>query len=319
MEQIIKLESVDQYNSLYGLETLHPLISVVDLTKATKTVNHIQMNYGLYALFLKGNKSCDIRYGRRLYDYQEGTIVCFAPGQTIGVDTAEDEVSPQVYGIVFHPDLIRGTSLGKNMKNYTFFSYAVNEALHLSDQEKGIVTDCFRKISIELEHAVDNHSKSLITMNIELLLNYCMRFYERQFITRSHANKDELTKFEELLNSYFEDKQPERNGLPSVKYFADKICLSPNYFGDMVKKETGKTAQEHIQEKVIELAKEHIADTDETLSEIAYTLGFQYPQHLSRLFKKRIGCTPSEYRHTSLTPNSSPKERGTKEPCGAHY
>ena len=186
MDKIIKLENIDQYNSLYGLETLHPLVSVVDLTKATKTVNHIQMTYGLYALFLKQTKSCDIKYGRQSYDYQEGTIVCFAPGQTIGVETLEDEVSPQVYGVIFHPDLIRETSLGKNIKNYTFFSYAVNEALHLSDQERGIVMDCLEKISIELEHAIDKHSKALIAMNIELLLNYCMRFNERQFITRSN-------------------------------------------------------------------------------------------------------------------------------------
>ena len=172
----------------------------------------------------------------------------------------------------------------------------VNEALHLSDQEKGIVMDCLKKISIELEHAIDKHSKALIAMNIELLLNYCMRFYERQFITRSDANKDALTKFEQLLNEYFLSKLPMQEGLPSVKYFADKICLSSNYFGDMVKKETGKTPQEHIQDKVIEMAKEHITETDETVSQIAYTLGFQYPQHLCRLFKKRVGCTPNEYR-----------------------
>ena len=186
MDKVIKLENVDLYNSLYGLETLHPLVSIVDLTKATKSVNHIQMNYGLYALFLKETKSCDIKYGRQYYDYQEGTIVCFGPGQTASVETFEDEVSPPVYGIVFHPDLIRGTSLGKEIKKYTFFSYAVNEALHLSDQEKEIVMDCLKKISIELEHAIDKHSKALIAMNIELLLNYCMRFYERQFITRSN-------------------------------------------------------------------------------------------------------------------------------------
>ena len=180
MDKVIKLENVNQYNELYGLETLHPLISVIDLTKATKTVNHIQMNYGLYALFLKESKSCDIKYGRQYYDYQEGTIVCFAPGQTAGVSTIEDEINPAVYGIVFHPDLIRGTSLGKDIKKYTFFSYAVNEALHLSDQEKEIVMDCLKKISIELEHGIDKHSKALIAMNIELLLNYCMRFYERQ-------------------------------------------------------------------------------------------------------------------------------------------
>ena len=281
---------------MYGLETLHPLVSVVDLTKATKIINHTQMNYGVYALFLKQTKSCDLKYGRRSYDYQEGTIVCFAPGQAVRVDMIEDEITPEVYGIVFHPDLIRGTSLAKSMKSYTFFSYAVNEALHLSDQEKEIVMDCLKKISIELEHAIDKHSKALIAMNIELLLNYCMRFYERQFITRSNANKDALTKFEQLLNEYFLSKLPMQEGLPSVKYFADKICLSSNYFGDMLKKETGKTPQEHIQDKVIEMAKEHIVETNETVSQIAYTLGFQYPQHLCRLFKTRVGCTPNEYR-----------------------
>ena len=280
MDRVIKLDNVDHYNSLYGLETLHPLVSVVDLTKATKSVNHIQMTYGLYALFLKGAKNCDIKYGRQHYDYQEGTIVCFAPGQTAGVEMLNDVVQQEVYGILFHPDLIRGTSLGKTIKDYTFFSYSVSEALHLSDQEKETVMDCLKKISIELEHPIDKHSKALIAMNIELLLNYCMRFYERQFITRSSANID----------------SPVQDGLPSVKYFADKIYLSPNYFGDMIKKETGMTPQEHIQMKVIELAKEHIVETDETISEIAYTLGFQYPQHLSRLFKKRVGCTPNEYR-----------------------
>lgn len=296
MNQIINLETVDQYNSLYGLETLHPLVSVVDLTKATKIVNHIQMNYGIYALFLKEAKACDIKYGRQNYDYQEGTIVCFAPGQTVGVSTSEDEITPPVYGIVFHPDLIRGTSLGRSIKNYSFFSYAVSEALHLSDQEKEIVKDCLRKISIELEHAIDKHSKALIAMNIELLLNYCMRFYERQFITRNAANKDALTKFEELLDDYFRSDLPLQNGLPTVKYFADKIYLSPNYFGDMVKKETGKTPQEHIQQKIIELAKERIVATEDTFSQISYALGFQYPQHLSRFFKRRVGCTPNEYR-----------------------
>ena len=296
MNKIIKLESVDQYNSLYGLETLHPLVSVVDLTKATKSINHIQMNYGLYALFLKETKSCDIKYGRQYYDYQEGTIVCFAPGQSASVEMLEDEIQPQVFGIVFHPDLIRGTSLGKSIKKYTYFSYAVSEALHLSEQEKEIVMDCLKKIQIELEHAIDKHSKELIAMNIELLLNYCMRFYERQFITRNNVNKDALTKFEQLLDDYFESQLPMQDGLPSVKYFADKACLSPNYFGDLIKKETGKTAQEYIQCRIIELAKERILEGVQTVSQVAYELGFQYPQHLCRLFKKRVGCTPNEYR-----------------------
>ena len=296
MDKRVNLENVDQYNRLYGLETLHPLVSIVDLTKATRTVNHIQMTYGIYALFLKQTKSCDIKYGRKHYDYQEGTIVCFAPGQTAEVDMLEDEIAPQVYGMIFHPDLIRGTALGKSIKRYTFFSYAVSEALHLSDQEKKILFDCLEKISLELEHPIDKHSKGLIAMNIELLLNYCMRFYERQFITRNDANKDALTQFEQLLDDYFQSELPMQDGLPTVKYFADKICLSPNYFGDMVKKETGRTPQEHIQEKVIELAKGEIAGTEKTVSQIAYTLGFQYPQHLCRVFKKRVGCTPNEYR-----------------------
>ena len=295
MDEIINLTGVDQYNSLYGFETLHPLVSVVDLRKATKPLNNIQLNYGLYAVFLKLYKSCDIRYGRRTYDYQDGTIVCFAPGQSVSITNSE-EASQPVLGLVFHPDLIRGTTLGKNIKQYSFFSYAVNEALHLSEQEKSIVIDCLKNIQLELDHAIDKHSKSLIAMNIELLLNYCMRFYERQFITRENESHDALTKFEELLDEYFSSNVPECDGLPTVKYFAGKICLSPNYFGDMVKKITGKTAQEHIQEKVIDFAKERILGTEETVSQIAYSLGFQYPQHFSRLFKKCVGCTPNEYR-----------------------
>lgn len=296
MDKIINLKSIDLYNSLYGLETRHPLVTVVDLREAKKGISDVQLNYGLYGIFLKLRKSCDIRYGRRSYDYQEGTIVCFAPDQSVYVTNTTDEIAQPVLGILFHPDLIRGTSLGKTINKYTFFSYAVNEALHLSEQEKNTFTECLKNISMELDHALDKHSKSLISMNIELLLSYCMRFYERQFITRSDETHDALTKFEQLLNEYFESNQPEQTGLPSVKYFADKICLSPNYFGDMIKKETGKTPQEHIQTKILELAKENIIGTDQTVSQIAYTLGFQYPQHLSRLFKKHVGCTPNEYR-----------------------
>lgn len=296
MDKVLKLNNVDQYNNLYGLETQHPLVSVVDLTKATKSVNHIQLNYEVYALFLKDIKSCNIKYGRQNYDYQEGTIVCFAPGQVVCIDAVNGEIQQEVYGLLFHPDLIRGTSLGQSIKNHKYFSYAVNEALHLSEQERQTVMDCLNKIQIELEHGIDKHSKPLIAMNIELLLGYCMRFYERQFITRREAYADALTKFEYLLNEYFQGQLPQSDGLPSVKYFADKMFLSPNYFGDMIKKETGKTPQEHIQLKVIDFAKERILGTNETVSQIAYGLGFQYPQHLNRLFKKRVGCTPNEYR-----------------------
>ena len=288
MDKILNLDSVDLYNKLYGLETLNPLVSVIDLNKATSSVDLIRFNYGIYALYIK--------YGRQTYDYQEGTIVCFAPGQTAETNPTTDKVQVNAHGILFHPDLLRGTSLGKNIKKYTFFSYEVNEALHLSEEERSIVMDCLKIIRMELEHGVDKHSKTLLVNHIELLLNYCMRFYERQFITRGKTNRDVLTRFENLLDEYFESTLAEQDGLPTVKYFADKLCLSSNYFGDMFKKETGKSPQEYIQEKVIELAKERISGTADTVSQIAYSLGFQYPQHFCRLFKKRVGYTPSEYR-----------------------
>ena len=296
MDKILNLDSVDLYNKLYGLETLNPLVSVIDLNKATSSVDLIRFNYGIYALYLKLEKACDIKYGRQTYDYQEGTIVCFAPGQTAETNPTTDKVQVNAHGILFHPDLLRGTSLGKNIKKYTFFSYEVNEALHLSEEERSIVMDCLKIIRMELEHGVDKHSKTLLVNHIELLLNYCMRFYERQFITRGKTNRDVLTRFENLLDEYFESTLAEQDGLPTVKYFADKLCLSSNYFGDMFKKETGKSPQEYIQEKVIELAKERISGTADTVSQIAYSLGFQYPQHFYRLFKKRVGYTPSEYR-----------------------
>lgn len=296
MDKILNLDSVDLYNKLYGLETLNPLVSVIDLNKATSSVDLIRFNYGVYALYLKLEKACDIKYGRQTYDYQEGTIVCFAPGQTAETNPTTDKVQVNAHSILFHPDLLRGTSLGKSIKKYTFFSYEVNEALHLSEEERSIVMDCLKIIRMELEHGVDKHSKTLLVNHIELLLNYCMRFYERQFITRGKTNRDVLTRFENLLDEYFESTLAEQDGLPTVKYFADKLCLSSNYFGDMFKKETGKSPQEYIQEKVIELAKERISDTADTVSQIAYSLGFQYPQHFCRLFKKRVGYTPSEYR-----------------------
>ncbi len=296
MDKILNLDSVDLYNKLYGLETLNPLVSVIDLNNATSSVDLIRFNYGIYALYLKLEKACDIKYGRQTYDYQEGTIVCFAPGQTAETNPTTDKVQVNAHGILFHPDLLRGTSLGKNIKKYTFFSYEVNEALHLSEEERSIVMDCLKIIRMELEHGVDKHSKTLLVNHIELLLNYCMRFYERQFITRGKTNRDVLTRFENLLDEYFESTLAEQDGLPTVKYFADKLCLSSNYFGDMFKKETGKSPQEYIQEKVIELAKERISGTADTVSQIAYSLGFQYPQHFCRLFKKRVGYTPSEYR-----------------------
>lgn len=296
-QEILHLDSVRQYNDLYGFETLHPLVTVVDLTHEVEHMPLEQtINYGLYALWLKESRSCDVQYGRQTYDYEEGTIMCFAPGQTVHTKYHPENGAPRCHGLLFHPDLLRGTNLGRTIRQYTFFSYSVHEALHTSEQERDIVMDCLRKIRLELERSIDKHSRQIIAMNIELLLGYCMRFYERQFITREVHNLDTLTKFEELLDAYFEGNNAARNGLPTVRYFADHVYLSPNYFGDLIKKETGRTPQEYIQQKVIDMAKQRIADSHETVSEISYSLGFRYPQHLCRLFKKRVGVTPQQYR-----------------------
>ena len=298
MKKIEHFEHVFEYNDLLGVETLHPLVSVVDFSTAG-TIRHMRHTFGFYALFLKDVKCGNMIYGRQYYDYQEGTIVAIAPGQVAGIEDNGETFRPKGWALIFHPDLIRGTALGRNMDRYTFFSYEANEALHLSEQERGIVLDCLHKIRTETEHPVDKHTQRLITANIELLLDYCVRFYERQFITRSHVNNDLLIRFERLLADYFASERPQREGLPSVKYCAGQLHLSPNYFGDLIKKETGRTAQEHIQLKLIDMAKERIFDARKSVSEIAYELGFKYPQHFTRLFKKMTGLTPKEYRTTN--------------------
>ncbi len=298
MKDIINLDSVDKYNKLFGLETFHPLVSVVDLSKATDIPEDFTINYGIYALFLKQVKCGDIRYGRKIYDYQEGTVTSFAPGQVVST-TLDKTVKPAALGVLFHPDLIAGTSLGREIRRYTFFSYNSSEALHLSEDERNIFTDCLSKIDAEIRRPIDKHSKRLISRNIGLLLDYCLRFYERQFTTRSAANRDILGRFEDLLAEYFRNGKPANLGLPTVKYFADKVCLSPNYFGDLIKKETGKTPQEYIQCKIIDTAKDQILYTDKTVSQIAFDLGFQYSQHFIRVFKKKVGQTPLEYRKCS--------------------
>lgn len=298
MDKIIRLDTVDDYNKLFGFETRHPLVSVVDLKDATRVPKRVTVNYGIYAVFLKDTRCGTLRYGRQKYDYQEGTVTSFAPGQVVETEMDEN-VKPAARGVLFHPDIIKGTSLGQEIRSYSFFSYSSNEALHLSLREREIFSDCLDKISLELDHSIDRLSKRLISRNIQLLLDYCLRFYERQFITRAEANGTVLSRFENLLDEYFENSAAQAEGLPTVRYFADKVCLSPNYFGDLIKKETGKTPQEYIQNKIIDLAKEMIIGTDKTVSEIAYELGFQYSQHFSRIFKKNVGCTPMEYRKMS--------------------
>lgn len=296
MDEILKFETVSEYNVFNNHETLHPLVSVIDFSKASP--RRLKRTYfGFYLVLIKDVQCGDIRYGKNTYDYQEGTIIFLAPGQLIGSETNDAELyQPKGHGIVFHADLIKGTSLGRHIDDYTFFSYQVNEALHVSERERQLVLDSFSKIKYELEHAVDKHSKTLIADNIELLLNYCVRFYDRQFITRDNAHKGILERFESLLNDFFISAKPHEVGLPSVAYCASELNLSPNYFGDLIKKETGKSAHEFIQLKLIDVAKERIFDSNKSLSEIAYSLGFKYPQHFTRVFKQYVGVSPQEYR-----------------------
>lgn len=295
-KNILRIETIDEYNRLLGTETLNPLVSVIDFSKCKK-IHHFKSIMGFYCVFLKEIKCGNLIYGRQYYDYQAGTVVCLAPGQVIGVEDNGEVFQPKGWALVFHPDLIRGTSLGRIMREYRFFSYESNEALHLSDRERAIFMDCLLKIQDEIQHDIDRMSRRIITKGIEMLLDYCLRFYERQFITRENVNSDILTRFEDLLDNYFADEETvHRKGLPSVKYCATQLCLSPNYFGDLIKKETGVTAQDYIQAKIMNIAKERILDPTKSISQISYDLGFQYPQHFTRMFKKSVGQTPSEYR-----------------------
>lgn len=295
MSIILRMDSVGDYNSFVKQETLHPLVSVIDFSQVSP-LRHARKAYGFYAVVLKDVKCGDLRYGRHYYDYQKGTLVFVSPGQVVGNDDNGEYFQMQGYALLFHPDLLRNTPLGRAIKDYTFFSYDVSESLHMSERERPIIINCLMGIKTELERGVDRHTKSIVTANIQVLLNHCMRFYDRQFITRENANKDVLAGFERLLDSYFEDGKPQQIGLPFVQYFADQLHLSANYFGDLIKKETGKTAQEHIQLKLIGKAKDLLCATNKSVSEIAYELGFKYPHHLSRMFKKNMGCSPNEFR-----------------------
>ena len=296
MNDIHKFITIDEYHKAMGIETLHPLVSIVDFSKANHKGDYpAGHSFGFYTVFLKDQNCGDMKYGRNYYDYQDGTLVFLSPDQVVTIENRKSH-QPKGWALMFHPDFIRGTTLGRAMKDYTFFSYDVFEALHISEQERATILECFHNIEVELHRNIDKHSQKLIISNIELFLNYCSRFYDRQFITRNYVSSDILSRFETLLNSYFNSQEPQIKGLPTVKFCADELNLSANYLGDLLKKETGKSAQEHIQLHLINAAKERLYDNSRSVSEIAYELGFEYPQYFSRLFKKRTGMTPNEYR-----------------------
>ena len=296
--KIIQLNDINTYCKYCGFEVLHPLVAVVDMAKAARNYPDGKLNFGVYAVWLKQGAGCSIKYGRRNYDYQEGTVVSFAPGQVVQIQNG-DGTSGTGIGLLFHPDLIHGTSLGKKIERYTFFSYYDAEALHLSEREREQYLLTIDSIKRELEHAIDKHSRELLCVNIEMLLDQCLRFYDRQFITREKVNGDVLADFESKLNAYFAEGQAKQNRFPTVAGMASELCFSVGYFGDLIKKETGQTAQQYIQNKIINLAKQELLGTDLSVNEIAYKLGFEYPQHFTRLFKKVTGKSPTEFRMAS--------------------
>ncbi len=236
--EIYEADTIERYNRYFGFETRHPLVSIVHFDDTVHQPTHC-MHFGFYALFLKNTTGCKIKYGKTNYDFDDETVVSFAPGQTVGILRTEDGPAPVATGLLFHPDFLHRTPFGQKIKQYSFFSYASNEALHLSYEERIILQDYMDKIKRELQHPIDKFSKSLIISNIEVLLNHCMRFYERQFITREELNNSTMSRLEMLLDDYLDSGKGLIEGIPTVKYFADKVCLSPNYFGDLVKSETG--------------------------------------------------------------------------------
>jgi AraC-like DNA-binding protein len=300
MPNLHHFQTVTEYNALNNQETLHPLVSVVDLANAKPRSwgeKLVRIKYGLYGIFLKESKCGDLRYGCDYYDYQEGTLVFVAPGQVLEVESTGELYQPKGRVLVFHPDLIHGTALGRHIGDYSFFEYQSNEALHLSEQEKQIFLDGLSKIEYELRRPVDKHSKKLIVANIDLLLGYCTRFYDRQFLTREKVNKGILERFETLLNGYYASDKPQQDGLPSVAFCASELHLSANYFSDLIKRETGQPALEFIHEKIIRMAKHKISEDGRSINEISFELGFKYPQHFTRLFKQKVGVSPKEFRN----------------------
>ena len=297
MEEIF-INTIQDFNDYQGVETLHPLVSVVHVEN-TEHIKECMMHYGLYAIYLKENKGCKLSYGRTPYDFDEMTVTSFAPGQVVKVEPNPDVPFAKFTALVFHPDILNRTALGRQITRYEFFGYASTEALHLSAQEVEVFRGVLSMIEQELHRAIDKHTRELIVSNIELLLNYCLRFYDRQFITREEINHSVVKKFIELLDDYIATKAL-RDGLPTVAYFADKCCLSSGYFGNLVRVETGSTAKDIISDHLLAHAKQLLNDEALTVTMISQHLGFEYPQHFVRFFKSHTGKTPSAYRNALI-------------------
>ena len=291
----MRMDSVQQYNDYFGVETLHPLVSVIDGSKA-KPLRFCRKLYNVYAVLLKDAECGSLKYGRSIYDYQKGTMLFIAPGQVMGSEDDGLLHQPEGWVLVFHPEFLRGTPLASILKEYSYFSYSSSEALHLSERERTVVVDCMKDIAEELCHPIDKHSHALIADGIKLLLDRCIRFYDRQFAASQTASNDILARFERLCDEYYESGQPKDNGLLTVQYCADRLCFSVNYLSDLIRECTGQSPQKHIQRKTLARAELLLLTTSLRINEIASELGFQQPQNFSKWFKRLEGCSPEEYR-----------------------
>ncbi|HMP26228.1 MAG TPA: helix-turn-helix transcriptional regulator [Saprospiraceae bacterium] len=302
MKDIIKIESISMFHSLLQMPPpKHPLISVIDLSKLND-MEQIAEHAGLkvassfYAITLKHLKAGSLQYGRKQIDFQEGSLFFSSPDQVGVLQNPVFEECSYNWGVFFHTDLLYGTPLASKIANYSFFRYAANEALHLSEDEKKSLSDIIITIQAELNRAIDKHTKNVFVSAIELLLNHCNRYYDRQFITRENQNKTVVETISNFLSNYFVSSNLSVKGLPTALQCAEHVNLSPNYLSDLLRKETGKTTQEHIHYHLLEIAKDRLLGSDDLVKEIAHSLGFEHPQYFSSLFKKKVGVSPSEFR-----------------------
>ena len=293
MASILKVNKPEDYISYVGGESRHPLIGVVDFDKISPIPQSLN-SYGVYGLFMHSNIPDGLTYGCGTYDYRSGTLICVAPGQIGGREGNDGLIGLDGWALLFHPDLIKGTHLEKEICNFSFFDYRVNEALHMSEEERDVITSLMRHIQAELENGNDALQKNILVGYIDAMLNYCQRFYNRQFSMRQLENSDILMRLNALLTEYFDAGLQIDKGLPGVQYFADKLNMSPNYFSDVIRRHTGDNASRIIREHVVRLAKNALKASG-NIAQVAYSLGFEYPQHFTRMFKKQTGMTPTQY------------------------
>ena len=299
MKEIIHITSISQAYKLLGLgNPKHPLVSIYQHQEMDTSSIPLNVGYALdlYHIIFKSGSSGSLQYGQNSYDFQDGSLVFTAPGQVVTFNGSDKLEEAKGWSLLFHPDLIRKSELGRIISTYSFFSYHVHEALHVSEEERENILEIIHKIEKEYNQHIDIHSQNLIISNIQLLLDYCTRYYDRQFYVRTNLNKDVISRFEQLLCEYYDSEKPLMYGLATVAYCGRELNISPKYLSDMLKKETGKTAQEQIHSFLIERAKTKLLGTSDSVSQIAFSLGFEYPQHFTKIFKTKTGMSPVEFR-----------------------